>query len=273
FVQIGNDGGLFSEPVKLDDRLEIGSSKRADVVVDFTDYKGETLLLHNDAPAMYRGAAGEGVKDTEPLPKIMLVDVNDSGGKQDARQLPSELTQVPEIPVDSVDNERYLTLTMQTDDYGRRLHLLGTEEEPTGLRMHDPVTEKPTLGDTEIWNFANLTAMSHPIHLHLVHFQVLGRQSVGDYDPAEDDIEPEALEPPEPYELGWNDVVTVDPAEVVHVIIHFGEYEGLFNNQTGDYMWHCHMVEHEDHDMMRPFRVLPDSDDDTNDVTNGGGTV
>ncbi|MFC7193935.1 multicopper oxidase domain-containing protein [Halosimplex aquaticum] len=104
--------------------------------------------------------------------------------------------------------------------------------------------------------------MSHPVHLHLVHFQVLGRQSTGDYDPNKDDIDPAGLETPEPYELGWNDVVTVDPGEVVHVIAHFGEFEGLFNDQTGDYMWHCHMIEHEDHDMMRTFRVLADDESD-----------
>jgi len=67
--------------------------------------------------------------------------------------------------------------------------------------------------------------MSHPIHLHLVHFQVLGRQSAADYDPAEDDIDLDALDAPESYELGWNDVVTVDPGNVVHVIAHFGEFK------------------------------------------------
>ncbi|WP_137290392.1 multicopper oxidase family protein [Natronorubrum halophilum] len=262
FVQIGTDGGLLSEPVEIDDRLELGSSHRADVVVDFTDYAGETLLLHNDAPTMYRGTVGEDETDTEPLPEVMLVDVSGSGDERDASRLPGDLTRVPEIPVDSVDTERYLTLVPGVDDYGRKLHLLGTEESQSGLRLDDPVTEEPTLGDTEIWSFANLTSMSHPMHIHLVHFQVLGRQPVSDYDPAEDDIELDALEPPKPYELGWNDVVAVHPAEVVHVIVHFGEYDGLFNDQTGEYMWHCHMIEHEDHDMMRPFNVLPDSDDD-----------
>jgi len=265
FIQIGNDGGLLSEPVTVADRLEIGSSQRADVVVDFTEYAGETFLLHNNAPAMYRGAAGAEQDDSEPLSEVMLFDVSDSASEQETSQIPSRLTEVPTIPVESADTERYLTLAVQADDYGRPLHLLGTEEEPGGLRLTDPVTEEPTLGDTEIWSLANFTGMSHPIHLHLVHFQVLGRQSVGDYDPDENDIDPDVLEAPEPYELGWNDVVTVDPGEVVHVITHFGEYEGLFNDQRGDYMWHCHMIEHEDHDMMRTFRVLSDGERDGTD--------
>ena len=261
FVQIGNDGGLLSSPIKIDDRLELGSSQRADLIVDFTEYAGETLLLHNDAPAQYRGEMSSADDDIVPLPEVMLVDVSDAGDTRDADQLPDKLTQVPEIPVESVDNKRYLTLNGgATDDYGRQLHLLGTAQEQSGLEMGAPVTEVPSLGDTEIWSFANRSAMSHPIHLHLVHFQMLGRQSIGDYEP-EDEIDLDALEAPEPYERGWNDVITVNPAEVVHVIVHFGEYEGLFNDQTGTYMWHCHMVEHEDHDMMRPFEVRPRSDD------------
>jgi spore coat protein A len=66
-------------------------------------------------------------------------------------------------------------------------------------------------------------------------------------------------------------VVTANPGEVTHVIVHFGEFEGLFNDQTGWYMWHCHMLEHEDHDMMRPFRVLPESDGDVNDDYESSG--
>jgi spore coat protein A len=261
FLQIGNDGGLLSEPVKVSDRLEIGSSQRADVVVDFTDYAGRTLLLHNNAPAKYRGMAGIGEGGYEPLPEIMLIDVSDSKNKRDSSQVQDELTQVPNIPADSVDNTRYVTLAPQSDEYGRKRYLLGTEEKPTGHKLTDPVTEKPTVGDTEIWSIANLTGMSHPVHLHLVHFQVLGRQSSGDYEPATDDIEPDVLEAPKTYELGWNDVVTVDPGEVVHVIAHFGEYKGLFSDRTGDYMWHCHMMEHEEYDMMRTFRVVSESED------------
>lgn len=264
FVLIGNDGGLLPAPIELEDRLELGSSQRADVVVDFSDYAGETLLLHNDAPAMYRGEGGDESADIVPLHEIMLVDVAGSGGGDadadadaDTDTVPDELTQVPEIPVDSVDTERSLTLTMDTDEYGRSRHLLGTAEEPSGIPMMAPATETPTLGDTERWSLANHTSLSHPVHLHLVHFQVLGRQPVSDYDPDADGIDLEALEGPEPFELGWNDVVTVHPSEVVHVIAHFGEFEGQFTDRTGRYMWHCHMVEHEDHDMMRPLEVVP----------------
>lgn len=261
FVLIGNDGGLLSEPLSVSDRLEIGSGQRVDCVVDFTDYAGETLLLHNNAPAMYRGVVDSMQNDSTPLPEILLVDVSDTVAEEDTSQVPSQLTTVPSMSLGSVDTDRFLTLAQRTDDYGRQLFLLGTEETPTGIRLTEPVTEEPTLGDTEIWSISNLTSMSHPIHLHLVHFQVLGRQPSGEYDPASDDIELDALEAPPASERGWNDTITVHPGEIIHVIVTFGEYEGLFNNQTGDYMWHCHMIEHEDHDMMRPLRVVPDSTD------------
>lgn len=264
FLQIGNDGGLLSEPVPVEGRLEIGSGQRADVVVDFSEYAGETLLLHNDAPSLYRGTL-EKSEETKPLPELALVDVADSEA-DDTRgvgELPDDLTEVPEIPVEAADRHRHLTLAGDTDEYGRMVHLLGSEDQPSGHNLDDPVTEEPELGDTEIWSIANHTSISHPIHLHLVHFQLLGRQPLADYEPSEDGLDPKALEEPRPYELGWNDVISVDPAEVVHVIVHFGEYEGLFNDQTGEYMWHCHMIEHEDYDMMRPFRVLPNAEDDS----------
>jgi spore coat protein A len=263
FTLVGNDGGLLASPVTIEDRLEIGTSKRADVVVDFSEYAGQSLLVHNDAPAPYRGPEID-AGNQQLLPDVMLIDVA-SGDVDDPSQVPSTLAEVPEIPADSVDEVRHLPLTTSTDDYGRRLHLLGSDAESSPHRLYDSVTEEPTLDDTEIWSFVNLTGMSHPMHLHLVHFQVLGRQPYSEYDPESETVDVESLEPPAPEETGWNDVVTANPGEVTHVIVHFGEFEGRFNDQTGWYMWHCHMLEHEDHDMMRPFRVLPDSDGDITD--------
>ncbi|MFT4944993.1 MAG: spore coat protein A [Halovenus sp.] len=258
FTQIGTDGGLLSRPVEIETRLELGSSKRADVVVDFADYAGETLLLHNNAPAMYRGVT-EKSDPTGSLTDIMLVDVDGSVGGTDTSRIPNSLTEVPKLSLDGVDNRRYLPLVQSADDDGRPMFLLGTEENPSGWRLTDPVTESPTLGETELWTVANLTGMSHPIHLHLVHFQVLGREST-EYDPATDSVDPDTLRDPDRAERGWNDVVSVDPGEVVHLLAHFGEYDGLFNDQTGTYMWHCHMLEHEEHDMMRPIEVVPGTD-------------
>ena len=255
FVQIGTDGGLFAEPVEHDGRLELGSAQRADVLVDFSEYAGETLLVHNDAPAMYRGQPRAEADETEPLPELMLIDVAEDGDGEESGQIPETLTRMPEISLDEVDTERYLPLLQGSDEYRRPLFMIGSEDNRSGNKLTDPATETPSVGDTELWSIANLTGMSHPMHLHLVHFQVLGRQSIG-YDPSEE-IDLDALEPPKPFDRGWRDVVSVDPGDVVHILVHFGEYDGLFNDQTGEYMWHCHMIEHEDHDMMRPLNVQP----------------
>lgn len=259
FIQVGNDGGFLESPVEISDRLELSSSQRADVIVDFSEYASESLLLHNNAPAKYRGTSSEVVDGVEPLPEIMRIDVEGSTEVQDTSSLPDTLTQVPEIPVDSIDNTRYLTLRRQNDEYGRPLYMLGNHDKQSGYHVTDAVTETPTLGDTEIWSIANQTGMSHPIHIHLVHFQVVGRQQDSGPNPDKGGIDFNDLEEPKSFERGWNDVVNVDPGEVVHLAVHFGEFNGLFNDQTGEYMWHCHMIEHEDHDMMRPFEVIPKS--------------
>jgi len=113
-----------------------------------------------------------------------------------------------------------------------------------------PVTENPKLGSTEIWNLLNFTDDSHPIHLHMVRFQILDRRS----------FEPEAYYhdgkiqyigdpiPPAANEAGWKDTVRADPAIVTRIIVKF---EGF----AGRYVWHCHMLEHEDNEMMRPYLI------------------
>jgi spore coat protein A len=116
---------------------------------------------------------------------------------------------------------------------------------------HAPVTEKPVLHSTEIWELVNLTDDSHPIHLQLVRFQILDRRPFATFEfqsngnlrftgPAR---------PPAPEEMGWKDTVRTDPAMVTRIIVPFDGY-------AGRYVWHCHILEHEDNEMMRPFEVV-----------------
>ncbi|MES3516723.1 MAG: multicopper oxidase domain-containing protein [Natronomonas sp.] len=258
FVGIGNDGGLLSEPVRVERRLEFGPGQRFDVVVDFSEYAGETLLLHNDAPAPYLGS-GRG--DELSLPEVLLVDVSSAAVTDDSR-VPDTLVDTPEIDAAEAVRERHLALTSRSDEHGRMFHLLGSDGDPSGHRMSDPITERVNSGDVEIWSFDNRTGMSHPMHLHVVHFQVLGRQSTAAYDPDTAGIDVSELEPPRAFERGWNDTISVDPGEVVHVAVPFGEYDGKFEDHTGRYMWHCHMLEHEDYDMMRPFEIVDNAGTD-----------
>jgi spore coat protein A len=114
-----------------------------------------------------------------------------------------------------------------------------------------PVTEKPILNSTEIWTLINLTGDSHPIHLHLVRFQILDRRSFVPLNYLNHGelqyIGP--AEPPEPNEAGWKDTVRADPKMVTRIIVRFEGY-------AGRYVWHCHILEHEDNEMMRPYDVI-----------------
>ena len=124
-----------------------------------------------------------------------------------------------------------------------------------GLRWLEPVTEQPTLGDTEIWSFVNLTEDTHPIHLHLVRFQILDRQQF-DADGYLTSGKLNLLGKrvlPGADEAGWKDTVRADAGLVTRIIVRF---EGF----VGRYVWHCHVLEHAANEMMRPFEVLAPRD-------------
>ena len=109
------------------------------------------------------------------------------------------------------------------------------------------MTEFPELGTTEVWRFVNRSGVTHPMHMHLVAFQVLDRQAFEEVGGAVVPIGSPV--PPPPHEAGWKDTVQVGPNEMVRVIARFEDYAGLF-------AYHCHILEHEDHEMMREFRTV-----------------
>ena len=119
----------------------------------------------------------------------------------------------------------------------------------------DPVSENPDLGDTEVWEFYNTTADAHPMHVHEVAFEVVNREGLV---LADDDEVARPLQlsgevrPPEPWESGVKDTVVALPGEVTRVRATF--------TTPGQYVWHCHIVEHEDNEMMRPYRIGPEQD-------------
>ena len=120
------------------------------------------------------------------------------------------------------------------------------------INDHDSmdISEYPVLGTTEIWRFINDSGVSHPMHMHLVAFQVLDRDgfSTGPNGEIVPDGNPQA---PPAEEQGWKDTAMVAPNEIVRVIARFEDYEGF-------YPYHCHILEHEDNEMMRQFRVVPE---------------
>jgi bilirubin oxidase len=117
------------------------------------------------------------------------------------------------------------------------LGTMGADGSPVPLRWHDDPTETPAAGTSEVWEVHNLTAETHPVHLHATQFQVLDRRP----------LDGGQARPPEPWETGRKDTVLTYPGEITRLQARFA--------QPGLFTWHCHILEHEDNDMMRPLRV------------------
>jgi spore coat protein A, manganese oxidase len=233
FWQIGTEGGLLPAPVPVT-QLTLMAGERADVVIDFAPYAaGTQIILTNSAPAPYPGYPGDGV-----VPNVMKFIVGSNAGDTDP--LPAALRTVTPIPEGDAVRSRDLQL-FKIDDActGERWTINGM--------MWDNITEMPRLGDTEVWEFINRSGMSHPMHMHLVMFQVLDRQ---DFDYIEGQVVPTGPRiPPAAGEQGWKDTVRCDPHQITRVIARFEDY-------TGRYQYHCHILEHEEHEMMRQFQVV-----------------
>ena len=141
---------------------------------------------------------------------------------------------------------RDFVLSEEMDDQGRSLGV-----RINGKGYDDPITETIKLGNLEKWRFFNTSDDAHPMHLHLVQFQVVERQG---FNAAALQKGTVALigTPRKPHanEAGWKDTAIVVPGDVLTILARFEGY-------TGRYVFHCHMLEHEDNDMMRPFEVVP----------------
>jgi len=176
----------------------------------------------------------------------------------------------PRFPFEGVP-DRVLTLNEDYDEFGRLIQTVGTATQngfnnqglPTWGRAYlDAVTENPKAGAIEIWQILNLTADTHPIHFHLVNVQLIQRQAFqgdpGNWAPVG------APMPPDPNEIGWKETVRMNPGEVTTVIMQFNlpnlptaAMRNAVSPRTGgkEYVWHCHILEHEEHDMMRPLII------------------
>jgi len=225
--QIGTDQGLLGSAVPLQ-RLTLGPGERADLIVDFAGRSGEHIELNNGV--------------------LPLMQFRVSTGPQRSREvLPTKLRPMDRVPEADAAIARVLTLDEETDLVGNPMRLL-----LNGATWDAPVTEKPVLGTAEIWSFVNLTDDSHPIHLHSVRFQILDRQQidVARYQSHGELRYTRRARPPELSEAGWKDTVLADAKAVTRIIVRFESY-------IGRYVWHCHMLEHEDNEMMRPFEIVP----------------
>lgn len=177
-------------------------------------------------------------------------------------------------PPDPVDSSavpvRRLTLNEDFDDLGRLLQREGTDSKlhagTYGRFYDDPPTETPRAGAIEKWRIFNYTADTHPIHLHLVNAQVLRRQAFDTTQPPTDSaLIPNTATGPDPNERGFKETIRMNPGQATTLIMQFGlptvPFPVKLSQRTGiqghEYVWHCHILEHEEHDMMRPIIVIP----------------
>jgi spore coat protein A, manganese oxidase len=238
FEQIGTEQGFLSAAVSAT-RVVMAPGERADLLVDFSKHAGEKILLRSDAFEIMEFRVASATKAT----RVTAAAAGDAGQPEPV----SAVTLPPFVRLteDQAVKTRRLTLDEKLDLVNQSMGML-----LNNTPWHMPVTENPVLNTTEIWEFVNLTEDAHPIHLHLVRFQILDRRSFDTFefqDKGTIRFTGPAV-PPDPTEAGWKDTVRADPGVITRIIIPF---EGF----AGRYVWHCHILEHEDNAMMRPYEV------------------
>ena len=331
-TQIGTDGGFLDAPVVIAGKLVLAPGERADVIIDFTQFAGQSFILDNTAKTPYPGGGPVNGKTTG---RIMKFVVNGTIVGTDNSVIPMSLRPTPLVmltdfaapptALEPVAQTRQLTLN-EVMGPGGPLEVLvnntkwsGESVDATGTLQirpdFEPVSngngtftyysETMDEGTTEIWQIINLTADAHPIHLHLVQFQLMSRQPfdvagytaqydaafpttvfMGAYGPPNDYNTANtdgaiggnppvsgfligAPLPANPNERGWKDTFIMYPGEVTTVIARWTPTDkpanspvattGFAFNPNGGhgYVWHCHIIDHEDNEMMRPYNVAP----------------
>ena len=285
---IGSELGLLNQPalahwhtpplpdgsspgIDQADTLLIGPGERYDVIIDFSNVPvGTRLLLWNDAAAPFNGQPPDGVDYVAPTPgltdRVMAFDVVQRNRSVPNASVelgtPLRVYQTSPLPAASASGAaavRKILMYEGTDAFGRLQTMLGTLDQGT-LVYADPITEKPRVGTKEVWEFHNTTGDAHPIHMHLVDFQILNREDFTaktvDKTNSDGSTGANVLGKPKPlgnqagpqgYEAGKKDTVVAYPGQITRVVPNF--------SRAGEYVYHCHILSHEDHEMMRRYEV------------------
>jgi spore coat protein A len=278
FWVIGSDQGLAAKATDVDTLL-LAPGERYDIVFDFKKLQGRRVIMENiggDAP--FGGAlVGPGFPAADLFPerqtdRIMAFDVMGIADQPDS--FDHKAIGVYQKNRDSVGRVRRVALFEGKDEYGRLQPLLGTAEpslDASGATVNGSLTwaasttENPDLGSTEVWEIYNATGDAHPIHLHLVHFEILDRQKYRANVRQQQIVQHDGAigvgfglenvrvvgQPVEAdgVERAPKDMVTALPGEVTRLKTKF--------DKPGRYVWHCHILSHEDHEMMRVLHVGP----------------
>ncbi len=270
--QIGNEGGFLREPVFVSSdvgpgRILMGLAERADVIVDFTDVAEGSYILGNVGPDEPFGGGTPGVdfEPSNPATTGQVMQFNVVPAISADATTPPEFLKLPApVALPPAGLTRRLALIeimgMGMDEADAEvegpleamLGVLNDAGEAVPLEWGAAVSENPEPGTTEIWEIYNTTGDAHPIHVHETVFEVIDRQDL--QMEGEDLVTP--LTPvgapvlPLPHETGFKDTVTAFPGQVTRI-------RATFSN-PGQFVWHCHILEHEDNEMMRPFRIGPE---------------
>jgi FtsP/CotA-like multicopper oxidase with cupredoxin domain len=266
--QLGNEGGFLATPANLTaangNRLVMGPAERADLIVDFTGVPLGNHVLGNAGPDEPFSGGVPGVDfpvaDPATTGRVMQFRVVPAVAPDPTTPPPFlVLPAITSLPPETVT--RPLALLEELSPFfpdAPAETLLGTvafDASGTGTwtkRMWaDAVTETPASGTTEVWEFYNATADAHPIHIHEIVFEVVNRQAISVDEGAQtvQVVAGSVPTPPEPWESGFKDTVIAYPGQVTRVRAQF--------TTPGQFVWHCHIVEHEDNEMMRPYRIGP----------------
>lgn len=330
-TQIGTDGGLLDAPATIPagQALLLGCGERADVIIDFSNFApGTVLTLMNDANTPYPNGDPVDIGTTDRIMQFVvngkMIDGKDHDRRgTDMSMVPAKLRSNPLVKLTDFAGRaivkpvlaRQLTLNEVMGDGGPVMVLLNNshfEEMPEMPEMFGAVTEKPVEGTTEKWQLINLTMDAHPMHMHLVQFQLVSRQDFNadlegvvpggylydymaalesknkmggggppnDYDAPNSDgavggnlpisgyLRGEVI-PAKANEKGWKDVIVAYPGQIMTYMVRFAPTDlpvstprpfsrfGFDPSKGPGYVWHCHIIEHEDNDMMRPMNVQP----------------
>jgi spore coat protein A, manganese oxidase len=255
FWQIGAEGGMWDVPVRVN-RMVLAPAERADVLVDFSKFAGGRLVMKNHRPS-------NPVSNPAPsLEQVMQIRVGTTVSRRGPTAIPATLLGGRKAELGAPARTRYITLNeIDTDEPTWFLNLNGVHFD------EGPVTETPKVGTVEDWVYINMTGDTHPMHTHLVTFQVIGRTpfDVQAYEEANEGphgvpggIDPTPFAtgpmlPPDPDERGFKDTVKANPGYFTTIRAKFDL--PLTVTAPQKYVYHCHIVEHEDNDMMRPFTV------------------
>ncbi|OIJ25484.1 bilirubin oxidase [Nocardioides luteus] len=276
--QIGNEGGFLAAPVNLtagyDNHLLLGPAERADVIVDFTNVPVGSYVLGNIGPdePFGGGIPGEDFEPSDPESTGQVLELRVRPAVAPDPTTPPQYLVLPAItPLPPASTTRPLAMIEKSavgageeGEPPEPIEIEGPVEAQLGnvidrLPVSRPwaheITDNPTRGSTEVWEFYNTTADAHPMHVHEVAFQVVDREELVLDEEGEVALPLRlsgSVTPPEAGESGFKDTVIAYPGQVTRL-------KAQFNN-AGQFVWHCHIVEHEDNEMMRPYRIGPRQD-------------